>query len=286
MPLTRWLRFYDHWCPDLSRVIKLARFPVGHPNASVWCGHPWQVALVQSVARREFQKVGHRGAHKVRMRRSAVTPAIDVGLHDPARVINVVTIETGAMICVLTDDLKATNWSPVSFSAAWYPRRRSSIIPAVEIGFLLPQAHDDRWPAGMTLREVRRDQVVHSTTAAQGHEGRAERTKLRKSIHHWLRPSACFFSKNSWPRLVACQSLTGTTSRQNCSLSPSNRIGHYLACRSRSASIDALGFSNHDGFPPSPDRARLRFDCRTVIDFTASMSLTIPERRGLLADRV
>ena len=29
------LRFYDHWCPDVSRVIKLARFPVGHPNASV-----------------------------------------------------------------------------------------------------------------------------------------------------------------------------------------------------------------------------------------------------------
>jgi hypothetical protein len=29
------LRFYHHWCPDVSGVIKLARFPIGHPNASM-----------------------------------------------------------------------------------------------------------------------------------------------------------------------------------------------------------------------------------------------------------
>jgi hypothetical protein len=52
------------------------------------------------------------------MRRSAVTPAIDVGLYDVARVINIVTIETGTMIFVLTDDLKVTSRSAVSFSAA------------------------------------------------------------------------------------------------------------------------------------------------------------------------
>jgi len=107
---------------------------------------------VQSVARREFEKVGHRRAHKVRMWLSAVTPAIDVGLNDPARVINVVTIEAGAMICVFTDDAKATNRSAVSFATAGYAGRRSSITSSVEIRFLLPQAHDDRWPTGVTLR--------------------------------------------------------------------------------------------------------------------------------------
>src|SRR5438552_17299064 len=107
---------------------------------------------MQPVARREFEKVGHRSAHKVRMRRSAVTPPIDVGLHDPARVINVVTIETGAMIFVLTDDLKATNRSAVSFATTGYARRRCSMSSAVEIGFLCPQAHDDRRPAGMRFR--------------------------------------------------------------------------------------------------------------------------------------
>src|SRR5437016_4899881 len=126
---------------------------------------------MQPVARREFEKVGHRSAHKVRMRRSAVTPAIDVGLHDPVRVINVVTIETRAMIFVLTDDLKAANRSAVSFSAARYAGRRGSIPSAVEIGFLLPQAHDDRWPAGMPLRQVGRDQVAHGAAAAQSREG-------------------------------------------------------------------------------------------------------------------
>src|SRR6266568_403899 len=133
---------------------------------------------MQSVARREFEKVGHRCAHKVRVRRSAVTPAIDVGLHDPIRVINVVTIEAGAMIFVLTDDLKATSRSAVSFSATGYAGRRGSIPSAVEIGFLLPQAHHDRWPAGMTLRQVRRDYVGQGAAAAQGRDSCGERTKL------------------------------------------------------------------------------------------------------------
>src|SRR5438876_1156902 len=133
---------------------------------------------MQSVARREFEKVGHRGAHKVRMRRSAVTPAIDVGLHDPTRVINVVTIETGAMIFVLTDDLKAANRSAVSFSATGYAGRRGSIPSAVEIDFLLPQVHDDARSASMLLREIRREQIGHGAAAAQDHEGRAERTRL------------------------------------------------------------------------------------------------------------
>ncbi len=86
------------------------------------------------------------------MRRLAVTPAIDVGLHDFARGINVVAIDTGAMIFVFTDDLKATNRSAVSLSATGYAGRRGSVSSAVEIGFLLPQAHDDQWPAGMPLR--------------------------------------------------------------------------------------------------------------------------------------
>src|SRR5438128_12153056 len=99
---------------------------------------------MQPVARREFEKVGHRSAHKVRMRRSAVTPAIDVGLNDPARVINVVTIETGAMICVFADNVKATNRSAVSFATTGYAGRRSSITSSVELRSLRPQAHDDR----------------------------------------------------------------------------------------------------------------------------------------------
>src|SRR5205823_12015031 len=158
------LRFYNHWCPDVSDVVKLARFPIVHPNGSLWCGHSWQIALVQSVARREFEKVGHRSAHKVRMRRSAVLPAIDVCLNDPARGINVVTIKTGAMSFVLTDDLKATNRRAISFSAAGNAGRRSSVTSTVEVSFLLSQAHDDRWPTGMTLRQIRCDQVVHSAT--------------------------------------------------------------------------------------------------------------------------
>src|SRR5438034_453478 len=113
-------------------------------------GHPWQVALVQSVAGRELEKVGHRGAHEMRMQRSAVTPAVDVGLHDFARGVNVVAIETGAMIFVFTDDLKATNRSAVSFSTAGYPGRRGSVLFPIEIGFLLPQAHVE--PAGDAFR--------------------------------------------------------------------------------------------------------------------------------------
>src|SRR6266576_1757677 len=78
------LRFYHHHGAEVGGVIELARFPIRHANASVCCRPPRQVALVQSVARREFEKVGHRAANEVRVRRFGVTPAIDVGLHDPA----------------------------------------------------------------------------------------------------------------------------------------------------------------------------------------------------------
>jgi len=73
---------------------------------------------MQSVPRREFEKVGHRGAYEMRIPGCAVTPAIDVGFHDLARGINIITIETGAMIFVLANDLKATSRSAISFSAA------------------------------------------------------------------------------------------------------------------------------------------------------------------------
>jgi hypothetical protein len=78
----------------------------------------------------------------------------------------------------LWGDLKTTNRSTVSFSTAGYPGRRGSVVSSVEIGLLLPQAHDDRWPAGMPLRQVRRDQVGHGAAAAQGREGCGKRTKL------------------------------------------------------------------------------------------------------------
>ena len=146
------LRLYQYRCAEAGGVIKLARFPIRHSNASVRRRHPWQVALVQSVARRELEKVGHRRAHEVGMRRFGVTPRVDVGLHDSVRVVDVVTIETGAMILVLADHLKATNGSAISFATAGYARRRGSIPSAIKIGFLRPQAHDDRRPAGMTLR--------------------------------------------------------------------------------------------------------------------------------------
>lgn len=82
------------------------------------------------------------------------------------------------MIFVFADDLKATNRSAVSFSTAGDPGRRGSVLAAVKIGFLPPQVHDDRRPAGMPLRYVRRNQVGHGAAAAQGRKGRAERTKL------------------------------------------------------------------------------------------------------------
>ena len=88
------------------------------------------------------------------------------------------------MIFVFTDDLKATNRSAVSFSTAGYPGGGGSVLSSVKIGFLLPQAHDDRWPAGVPLRQVRRDHFGHGGAAAQSREGRGERTELRKSIHH------------------------------------------------------------------------------------------------------
>ena len=88
----------------------------------------------------------------MRMRRFGVTAAIDIGLRDPARLINVITVEAGTMTFVLTDHLEVTNGSAVSFATTGYAGRCGSIPSTVEIGFLRLQAYDNRCLAGMTLR--------------------------------------------------------------------------------------------------------------------------------------
>jgi hypothetical protein len=77
------------------------------------------------------------------MRRFTVTPAIDVSLHDVARAINIVAINTGAMFFVLTDDVKAAKRGAIPFATTGYARRRGSMFSVVKVGFLRPQAHDD-----------------------------------------------------------------------------------------------------------------------------------------------
>jgi hypothetical protein len=70
------------------------------------------------------------------MRRFGVAPVVYVRLHDPAGVINIVAVNTGAMIYILTEDLKATNRSAVPFATTGYARRCSSMSCAIKIGFL------------------------------------------------------------------------------------------------------------------------------------------------------
>src|SRR5437867_1799598 len=114
----------------------------------------------------------------MRVRRFLVTPDIDVRLHDLPRAINVVAIDTRAMIFVFADDFKATSWSAISFPTAGYPGFSGSIPSAIEVGFLLLQAHDDCWLAGMPLRQVGRDHVADRGAATQARNRCGERTKL------------------------------------------------------------------------------------------------------------
>src|SRR5262245_43570995 len=137
-----------------------------------------QVPLVQSVTGREFEKVGHRSADEVRMWRAAVAPAIDVGLHDSARGINVVAVETGAMVDVFAGDPEATGRSAISFSTARYPGGRDPVAPTIKISFLCPQAHGDRGPARMPIRHVRLDHFSHGAAAAQGRKSPDQRVKF------------------------------------------------------------------------------------------------------------
>ena len=107
---------------------------------------------MQSVARQEFDEVGHRSTHEVRMRRFRVTPSIDVGLHHFALFFFLVTREPRAMTFIFADNLEVTIRSAISFATTGYARRRGSMPSAVKIGLLCPQAHDDRRLAGMRLR--------------------------------------------------------------------------------------------------------------------------------------
>ena len=59
----------------------------------------------------------------------------------------------------------------------FYSSRGRDRLPA-------PQAHDNRWPAGMFLRQIRRDHVVHGAAATQSSERRAKRRNCESRFMH------------------------------------------------------------------------------------------------------
>ena len=94
---------------------------------------------MQSVARRELEENTGIGAPtKCECGGLGAAPSIDVGFHDATRIVNIVTIEAGAMIFVLPDNLEVTNRSAISFATTGYARRRGFMLAPVEIGFLRP----------------------------------------------------------------------------------------------------------------------------------------------------
>src|ERR1700674_329628 len=110
------LRLHHHRRADMRGVEKLPRFPIGHPDASVRRGNTGQIALVQSISRRELEKVRHRRAYKFGMRRLRIFPHVHVWPDDPARlVVNIGAVEAGSMILVFADDAELTNRRSVPF---------------------------------------------------------------------------------------------------------------------------------------------------------------------------
>src|SRR5256714_9271941 len=105
----------------------------------------------------------------MRTRRFAVFPAVDVGFHNPAGIIDVIAVETGAMIDVFPNNVEATDRGAVSFAAAGNARRSRAMFTAIQVGLLLANIDHDGGASGVPLRDVRRhevaDRVVGAATA-------------------------------------------------------------------------------------------------------------------------
>src|SRR5437588_12469033 len=112
------LRLHHDGCADMRGVEKLARFPIRHPNASVRRRNAGQIALVQSIPRRELQEVRHRRAQKMGMGRLRIFPHIHVWPNDSAGVVHVITVETGTVILVFADNTELTKRRSVPLTTA------------------------------------------------------------------------------------------------------------------------------------------------------------------------
>src|SRR5438477_4281647 len=103
-------------CADMRGVEKLARFPIRHPNASVRRRNTGQIALVQSISRRELQEVRHRRAQKMGMGRLRIFPHIHVWPNDSAGVVHVITVKAGTVTLVFADNTELTKRRSVSLT--------------------------------------------------------------------------------------------------------------------------------------------------------------------------
>jgi hypothetical protein len=132
---------------EVCGLIELARFPVRQADAAVRGRHTRQVALVQPVPGRELDEEGHGCALEMGVRRFRILAAVDIAFHYPAGIVDIIAVETGAMVDVFPNYGEPPNRRAVPLPPARDARRRSAMLSPVEVSLLFAEIDDDgRFP--------------------------------------------------------------------------------------------------------------------------------------------
>lgn len=85
------------------------------------------------------------------------------------------------MIQIFPDHLETAHWRPVSFAPTGNARGRRPIFSTEKIGLLLPEIDDDGCAPGMSIGDVRGDEVGHGVIRPATAQGSSEQGQGGKS---------------------------------------------------------------------------------------------------------
>lgn len=91
---------------------------------------------------------------------------IDVLPNDSPRHVHVVTVKTGAMVLIFSNDPEPSGGRAMPFPPARYAGRGNSVFASEEICLLTAKVDHDPWLSSMPFRDVCRDEIVHRAARA------------------------------------------------------------------------------------------------------------------------
>jgi hypothetical protein len=116
---------------DSRGVVELSRFPIRQPHTAMRSWVSRQMTRVQSVPWLKLQEERHRRANKPRTARLGCPSHIHIRTNDSSASVNIVSVQSGAMINVLSNDAEAPRRCAIPLAASGYPRRRHFITSPV-----------------------------------------------------------------------------------------------------------------------------------------------------------
>src|SRR5581483_352190 len=135
-----------------------------HPDASVRCWIPRQIAGVHACSRNDSHKVGHGRSSEMRARGFGILLYIHIWYDHVACIVHIISEQARDVVFILLNDLKSASRSVQSLPASGQLRHTNEHAALVKICPLLSQADLYGWTPGHVVTIPIRDRISRRTS--------------------------------------------------------------------------------------------------------------------------